>query len=128
MPPVRKLSVSDGIYIELSDGTVFQQTAAEVQAKLTTYPGNLKKKESSYNNWLQAQVPFMKTYSLDEYEPDHQTHTDPDNLPVWRILSGAYVMEVTMWVAVHFYDDDPLRLTIKCQNKELGPIEGEWWL
>jgi hypothetical protein len=73
-------------------------------------------------------VPFQHTYPVEEYDQDHQVYIDPDNLPPWRILAGPFVGEITMWVAVHFFEDDPLDFTVKCQNRELGPITGEWWL
>lgn len=127
MPPVREININNGIYIKLSGGSVFSQTAQEVQNRLSSYPGNLKKKETSYNTWLQGQEPFSKAYNWDDYDIDHLTHTDPNSLPSWRILNGAFVIEIVVWIAVHFYNDNPLSLTIKLQNKELGPITGEWW-
>jgi len=126
MPPVREINTDDGLYIRLSDGREFSQTVAQIQARLASTPGNLKKKEEAFNTWLQSQEPFIKMYPASEYDPDHQVNADPGNLPPWRIMSGAYCGEVTMWVAVHFYDDDPLSFTVRCQNKEI-PIEGEWW-
>ena len=127
MPPVREINTDDGLYIKLSNGLVFHDTAAQMQARLAATPGNLKKKEASYNNWLMSQEPFIKIYPVGEYDGDHQVNDDPGNLPVWRIMAGAFVGEVIMWVAVHFYNDNPLSFTTKCQNKELGPIAGEWW-
>ena len=128
MPPVCEINTDDGLYIRMTGGQVFHDTAIQMQARLGSYPGNLKKKEESYNNWLQSQVPFQSVFPVGEYDPDHRVNVDPDNLPPWRILAGAFVGEITMWVVVHFFDDDPLDFTVRCQNKELGPITGDWWL
>lgn len=127
MPPVREINTDDGLYIRMSNGLVFHDTAAQMQARLASTPGNLKKKEASYNSWLQSQEPFQKVYPVAKYDGDHSVNINPGNLPPWRIMAGAYVGEITMWVAVHFYDDSPLNFIPRCQNKELGPITGEWW-
>jgi hypothetical protein len=128
MPPIREIDCNDGLYIKMTSGAVFHETAAQMKARLDSFPGNLKKKEAAYNTWLQSQEPFQKVYPVAEYDPDHLVNLDPDNLPPWRIIAGAYVGEIIMWVAVHFYDDDPLSFVAKCQDKEIGPITGEWWL
>jgi len=127
MPPVREINIDDGLYIKMTNGLVFHDTAVQMVARLNSTPGNLKKKEAAYNQWLQSQEPFQKTYPAGEYEIDHQIYSNPANLPPWRILAGAYVGEITMWVAVHFYSISPLSFTPICQNKEL-PIGGDWWL
>jgi hypothetical protein len=111
----------------MSDGTVFHDTASQMSARLAGIPGNLNKKEDGYNDWLQSQVPFQSTHPAGEYDQDHQIHDDPTNLPPWRILAGAFVGEIVMWVAVHFYDDSPLSFTVRCQDKNI-PITGDWWL
>lgn len=128
MPPVREINTDDGLYIRMSSGAEFHDSAASMQARLASIPGNLKKKEEGYNQWLQSQEPFQRTYSVAEYPSDHPVNVDPDNLPPWRIMAGAYVGEIIMWIAVHFYNDDPLDFIPKCQNRETGPITGEWWL
>ncbi len=127
MPPVREINTDGGLYIKMSNGLIFRDTAVQMQARLAAIPGNLKKKEASYNNWLQSQEPFQKVYPVAEYDPNHLVNTDPGSLPPWRIMAGAYVGEIIMWIAVHFFDASPLRFTVKCQNKEIGPITGEWW-
>ena len=127
MPPVREINDDDGLYIRMSDGSVFHDSASSMLARLNATPGNLKKKEDAYNQWLQSQEPFQRTYPAGEYEPDHQVHTDPDNLPPWRIMAGAFVGEIRMWVAVHFYSLSPLKFIPRCQDRNY-PIEGEWWL
>ena len=127
MPPVREISVDNCIYIKLSDGSVFYQSGEEIQTLLSSFPGNLKKKEKDYNDWLMSQSTFISIYDINDYGEDHDVLGDPDNLPAWRWVQGQNVYEVIMWVAVHFYDDNPLRLTIRCQNKEVGPIESGWW-
>jgi len=126
MPPVREINFDDGLYIKMSNGLVFHDTAAQMQTRLASYPGNLKKKEESYNNWLQSQESFQKVYPVAEYDPEYPINADLGNLPPWRIMAGAFVGEIIMWVAVHFYDDSPLSFTARCQNKET-PIAGEWW-
>lgn len=126
MPPVREINTDDGLYIKPSNGLVFHDTAAHMAARLSATPGNLKKKEAAYNTWLMSQEPFIKVYPVAEYDLDHPVNVDPGNLPPWRIMAGAFVGEVIMWVAVHFYDDNPLSFVPRCQNKET-PITGEWW-
>lgn len=126
MPPIREINTDNGLYIRMSNGEVFHDSAASMLARLNSIPGNLKKKEEAYNEWLQSQEPFQKTYPVADYPTEHQVNADPDNLPPWRIMAGAYVGEIIMWVAVHFYSLDPLKFIPKCQNKET-PIEGEWW-
>jgi hypothetical protein len=127
MPPVRSINLDNGINILMTGGTQFIESKLNIQGRLAGVAGNLKKKEKKFNEWLMKQEPFSYTYPLADYDLDHQVHTDPDNLPVWRWVDGSNVVEVTMWVAVHILDDSPLTFTIKCQNKELGPITGEWW-
>lgn len=128
MPPVREIETIDGLRIVMTNGVVFHDTAAQMQARLASTPGNLKKKEKAYNNWLQSQEPFQKMYPAAEYDPDHLVNTDPGNLPPWRIMAGAYIGEIIMWVAVHFYSANPLSFIPCCQNREIGPIGGDWWL
>ena len=127
MPPVRAINLDDGIEITLSNGVQFIESKVNMQGRLAGVSGNLKKKEEKFNEWLQLQGPFAHTYLLADYDLDHPVHTDPDNLPPWRWVDGSNVIEVTMWVAVHIFDDSPLTFTIKCQNREDGPITGEWW-
>jgi hypothetical protein len=127
MPPVREINTDDGLYIKMSNGLVFRDSASQMQARLASYSGNLKKKEEAYNKWLMSQEPFIKVYPVAEYDGDHPVNADPGNLPPWRILAGAYVGEVIMWIAVHFNSVSPLSFIPKCQNKQAGPITGEWW-
>jgi hypothetical protein len=128
MPPVREIDLSDGLRIVMTGGREFFESRLNIQGRLAGVAGNLKKKEEKFNEWLQAQPPFVSTYALADYDLDHPVHTDPDNLPVWRWVDGDNVIEVIMWIAVHIFDDSPLTFTIKCQNKEIGPITGDWWL
>jgi len=128
MPPVRQLDYTDGIKILTSFGVEFHEPKVNMQGRLAGVAGNLKKKETKFNERLQLQEPFSYIYPLTDYEPDHPVHTDPDNLPVWRSVDGDNVIEVTMWVQVHIYNDSPLAFNVKIQNRELGPITGEWWL
>ena len=112
----------------MSGGREFIESRLSIQGRLAGVAGNLRKKEAKFNEWLQVQEPFAYTYPLSEYDLDHPVHTDPDNLPVWRWVDGDNVIEITMWIWIHIIDDAPLTLTSKVQNKELGPITGEWWL
>jgi len=127
MPPVREINTNDGLYIRLSSGAVFSMTAAEIQAKLAETPGNLAKKEAAFNQWLMSQEPFVKMYPVSEYDQDHQVNVSPGTFPPWRIIAGAYVGEVIVWVAVHFISTSPLKLIPRCQDRNY-PITGEWWL
>lgn len=127
MPPVREIDLSDGLRIKMPNAFEFVESKFNIQGRLAGVAGNLKKKEQRFNEWLQMQEPFAHTYLLADYDLDHPVHTDPDNLPSWRWVDGDNVIEVTMWIAVHIYNDSPLDFTIRCQNRELGPITGEWW-
>ena len=128
MPPFRSLDLTDGINLVMTGNFQFLESETNVLGRLAGIAGNLKKKELKFNEWLQMQEPFAHTYLRSEYEPDHPVWTDPDNLPVWRWVDGDNVIEVSMWIWIHIIDDAPLTMTSKCQNKELGPITGEWWL
>jgi len=128
MPPIREINTDDGLNILMSNGVRFIESKLNIQGRLAGVAGNLKKKEARFNEWLQMQEPFAHTYLKADYDPDHPVWTDPDNLPVWRWVDGDNVIEVSMWIWIHIIDDAPLTLTSKCQNKELGPITGEWWL
>jgi len=124
MPPVREINTDDGLYIKLSSGLIFYETASQMSTRLSAFNGNLKKRERDYNDWLMAQEPFAKIYNLSDYGQDHDVLGDPDNLPPWRWVASQDVYEIIMWVAVHFYNDSPLSFTVRCQNKET-PITGE---
>lgn len=128
MPPIRSISLDDGVAILMSDGTQFIESRLNIQGRLAGVAGNLTKKEAKFNEWLQVQEPFAYSYPLTDYDLDHSVHTDPDNLPVWRWVDGDNVIEVSMWIAVHIFDDSPLTFTVKCQNRQAGPIGGDWWL
>lgn len=128
MPPVREISKEAGLRVLMSDGREFFEPYTNIQERLAGVPGNLKKKERKFNEWLQIQEPFCYVYPKESYDQDHPVWTDPDNLPVWRWIDGDNVIEVTMWIAVHIYNDAPLDFTVKCQNRELGPIAEDWWL
>jgi len=127
MPPVRHLDYSDGIRILTSFGVEFNEPKVNIKGRLAGVAGNLKKKETKFNEWLQLQEPFAKTYLRADYEQDHPVWTNPDNLPPWRIIDGDNVIEIIMWIQVHLYSDAPLEFNVRIQNKELGPITGEWW-
>lgn len=127
MPPVRSINLDDGLKIMTSFGVEFKEPKVNIQGRLAGVAGNLKKKEAKFNEWLQRQEPFSKTYLLADYDLDHPVHTDPDNLPLWRIIDGDNVVEIIMWIAVHIYEASPLSFNIKIKNKESGPITGEWW-
>jgi len=130
MPPLQSIELTDGINIVMTGNFQFLESKLNVQGRLAGIAGNLAKKEKKLNEWLQMQPPFAYTYLRSDYEPDHPVWTDPGNLPVWRWVTadGLSVVEVTMWIWIHIVNDAPLTLTSKCQNKELGPITGEWWL
>ena len=128
MPPLRSIDLSDGIQIVMTGNVEFLESRLNIVGRLAGASGNSKQKEKKFNEWLQLQPPFAYTYLRADYEPDHPVWTDPDNLPVWRWVDGDNVIEVSMWIAIHIIDDAPLTMTSKCQNKELGPITGEWWL
>jgi hypothetical protein len=127
MPPVRSINLDDGLDITMSNGVQFVESKLNIQGRLAGVSGNLRKKEDKFNEWLQAQEPFSHTYLLADYDLDHPVHTDPSNLPPWRWVDGSNVIEVKMWIAVHFYFASPLSLIPHCLNRELGPITGEWW-
>lgn len=128
MPPVRSIDFSDGLRILMTGNVEFFESKLNIQNRLAGVAGNLKKKEDKFNEWLMQQPEFVSAYPLSEYDPDHPVHTDPDNLPPWRWVDGDTVYEVKMWVAVHIFNDNPLEFTIRCQNREYGPITVEWWL
>jgi len=128
MPPIREINKQDGIYILMSNGVIFSESALNIQGRLAGVSGNLAKKEAKFNEWIQVQPPFAYTFPITDYPEDHPVNTDPGNLPSWRWIAGDNVIEVTMWIAVHIYSEAPLDFTVKCQNRELGPIVGDWWL
>ena len=127
MPPIRNINLSDGITVEFTGGYQFIESALNIQGRLAGVSGNLTKKESRFNEWLQVQEPYANTRLLADYPLDDIVHTEPGNLPVWQWIDGDNVIEVICWVAVHIFNDSPLSFTIKHQNRELGPITVEWW-
>lgn len=121
MPPVREIGCSDGIRVIGSDGRTVQFQAATIVA----LPGNLKLIDQRLNTLFQQQ--YESRFQLADYEPDHRVRQEPPTLHVWERIEGDELVVTTMWVAIHIYSLSPLKLIPKFQNKELGPITGEWW-
>ena len=127
MPPIRNINLSDGITVEFTGGYQFIESALNIQGRLAGVSGNLTKKESRFNEWLQVQEPYAFRHPLTDYDVDHPVSQTPPVLQVWQIIDGTDLIEISCWVAVHIFNDSPLSFTIKHQNRELGPITGEWW-
>ena len=127
MPPLRSIDLTDGINIVMTGNVQFIESQLNILGRLAGVAGNLKKKEAKFNEWLQLQPPFAYTHLRTDYDQDHGVWTDPENLPVWMWVVGDNVIEVSMWISIHIISEAPLTMTSKCQNKELGPIIGEWW-
>ena len=128
MPPIREINLDNGINILDSNGVRFVMTKADMENRLFAVSGNLAKKESRFNEWLQLQQPFSYIYPLADYEPDHRVRQVPPVLNVWEWIDGTNIVVVHMWIAVYIYTLNPLTFNSRIQNKEIGPITGEWWI
>jgi hypothetical protein len=120
MPDVKSINLSDGIRIEGHSRTV-QINAGNI----VVLPDNLKTKEDRLNQWLQEQ--YESRHLLADYEPGHRVRQDPPVLHDWERIEGDELVVTTMYVQAHIFTLSPLKLTLHCQNKEVGPITGEWW-
>ena len=127
MPPVRSVNFDDGIAIFLTGGAQFIESKLNIQGRLAGVSGNLKKKEAKFNKWLQLQSPFANVIPLIDLEPDDRVLQAPPILLPYEYLDGDNYVGIKMYVAVHIYEASPLRFNIIIQNKQLGPISGEWW-
>lgn len=127
MPPVRSINLDDGISILTSEGLSFIESKLNVQGRLAGVAGNLKKKEAKFNAWFQLQPAFATVIALADLPPDDRALQDPPVLLPWEYIDGDDFVSIKMYVAVHIYDDSPLRFNIRIQNKEIGPVTGEWW-
>jgi hypothetical protein len=123
MPPVRQIDKTNGIQIVTHDQTVNSISvgwptatdADDMSAKLTTL----------------MQLEFQNTYARNSVDADHRWRQNPPTLHVWERRAGGNIIVTRMWVAVHVFTypiTGPDDYTIKCQNKEEGPITGDWWL
>lgn len=121
MPDIRSISFADGIRIEDSTG-IFQVSAANIVA----LPGNLKLIENRLNTLLQEH--YESRYLLVDFEPDHRVRQDPPVLRDWERIEGDELVVTRMYIQAHIFSLSPLKHTLRCQNKELGPITGDWWL
>lgn len=127
MPPVRSINLDDGIGILLSNGIQFIESKLNIQGRLAGVSGNLKKKEQKFNEWLQLQPAFANVIPLVDLEPDDRVLQDPPILLPYEYIDGDNYVGIKMYIAVHIYEASPLRFTIRIQNKQAGPITGEWW-
>ena len=127
MPPVRSISFDDGVAILMSDGTQFIESKLNVQGRLAGVAGNLAKKENRFNKWLQVQPAFASVIPLIDLPADDRVVQDPPVLLPYEYIDGDDFVSIKMYIAVHIYDDSPLSFNIKIQNKQAGPITGEWW-
>lgn len=121
MPDVRSISFADGIEI-----VTLVRTVHITGATMIATPGTVKQVEAAATAYLQGQ--FQSRYALADYPVDHRLRQPTPSLYVWEEIDGTDVIVTTMWIAVHVFSKSPLKYTLCCQNKELGPIAGEWWL
>ncbi len=120
MPDVRSIDLTNGIRID-GCGKIVEANAVTIVA----YPGNQDKKEQRLNEWLQQQ--YEVRFQLADYEPDHRVRQVPPSLHAWERIEGAELVVTRMYVQAHIYTLSPLKVTVRCQNVEAGPIAGEWW-
>ena len=74
---------------------------------------------------------FESTHARNLYDADHRYRQNPPVLYAWERREGGDIVVTRMWVAVHVFVypvTGPGDLTVKCQNREAGPITGDWWL
>lgn len=128
MPPVRINSIQDGIDLVTAYGG-WNVSKIDMEDRIAGVAGNLKKKEDKFNEWLQFQEPFAHTYPRTSWDADHRLREDPPDLRVYEFYDSGddTITVINFWIAVHLFDDNPLSFTIRTQNRELGPISGEWW-
>lgn len=126
MLPVRSISFDDGVAILMSDGTQFIESKLNIQGRLAGVAGNLTKKEKRFNEWLQVQPAFASVIPLIDLPVDSRILQDPPVLLPYEYIDGDDFVSIKMYIAVHIYDS-PLSFNIRIQNKQIGPIVGEWW-
>jgi len=127
MPPVRSINFEDGIDIALTDGASFVESKLNIQGRLAGVSGNLKKKEDKFNEWLQLQPAFSTIIPLADLEPDDRALEVPPVLLPYEYVDGSDFIAIKTYIAVHIYTASPLSFNIRIQNKQAGPITGEWW-
>ena len=127
MPPVRSINLDNGIDILTSFGVNFQMPKVNIQGRLAGVAGNLKKKEAKFNERLQIQPAFATIIALADLPPDDRALQEPPALLPYEYIDGDDFVSIKMYVEVHIYDDSPLSFNIRIQNKQAGPIMGEWW-
>lgn len=124
MPPVREIDLSDGIRI-VTTGNL--PNINQIGAQIAVLPGNLKLKEQRLNQWLQRQ--YEHWTSLDEIENDSRVKENPPILLPYERIEEDNFVSVLMYIKAHIFSLNPLKLTTRCQNKQVGPImEDDWWL
>ena len=124
MPPVKSISLSDGIEI-ITSGNLYNffQTASEIEGRLAGVSGNLRKKEAKFNEWLNSQSPFQIRRPLSNFSPD-----DPIILGTsigGEIIDNDEVIIQCFHIAVHILQSNPLKITVMTSNSQIG---GDWWL
>ena len=125
MPPIKRISFDNGILIE-GDGI------PSVNFTFAQFPssGNLSQRETRLNQLVQrVYEDWVRLDTLDPADPVRQTlPTLLVNERIERQAGVDYLVTTVMWAQVHVFSVNPWRYTIRCQNPELGPIAGEWWL
>lgn len=130
MPPIKEVDLSDGIRVVGSG-------VPSVWIKESEFPhippGEAEKEremEGILSRDLQANYE-VKTL-LTDIDPEDPVRQNPPQLfineRIEKIKGKDYLIITTMYVSVHVFSTSPLKYTIKCQNRELGPIGGEWWV
>jgi hypothetical protein len=127
MPPVQRINCDDGISILTIEGINFSESKLNIQSRLSAISGNLRKKESKFNEWLQLQSPFAMIIPLADLEPDDRVLLPQPVLLPWEYIEGNNFVSIKMYIQVHIYNDNPLDFNIMIQNKQEGPITAEWW-
>lgn len=130
MPPVRQVDLSDGIKI-VGSGVPSVWIKEADFPKIP--PGEAEKEremEGILSRDLQANYEIQTL--LSDIPDDDPVKQDPPELfineRIEKIKGKWYLITTLMYVAIHVFSTSPLKYTIKCQNRELGAIGGEWWL
>ena len=131
MPSIRGVDIqSDRVIITMTNGMEKTMLLSDVKI-----PPNVTIEQADAMATEYLQKMYEQSWTLDDpsWEGDlgRIGLVPPVLLPNERIekVKGkdTYIV-IEMFVAVHFFSLNPIKYTIRCQNSELGPIGGEWWL
>lgn len=127
MPDIRSVSLEDGIHIVGATNYDIDLSGINLLKIQFTNAATI---EEGLQNLIQRKHEVWILQK--DFTPDSRFRDKPPTLHnncerYHEVGNDKYIIFTKMWVAIHIITYDPFKCTIKCQNKELGPITGEWW-